>query len=110
MNALALLGIDLGKQVFHLHGQDARGHQVLRKRLNRAQLLPFLAQLPPCIVAMESCGGAHWLARQARSYGHRMRLIAPQHVKPYVIGNKNDYRDAEGICETACRPKPATSR
>jgi len=105
MATVALLGIDLGKHCFHLHGQDVRGRQVLRKKLNRTRLLPFLAQLPACMIVMESCGGAHWLARQISVHGHRVKLIAPQHVRPFVTGNKNDYLDAEAICEAACRPK-----
>ena len=105
MATLALLGIDIGKNFFHLHGQDIKGHQVLRKKLSRNQLLPYVAQLPSCVVAMESCGGAHWLARKIIGLGHRVKLIAPQHVKPYVTGNKSDYIDAEAICETASRPK-----
>ncbi len=64
MNTVTLLGIDIGKNTFHLHGQDARGNQLMRKKLNRSQLLPYLAQLPSCKIAMESCGGSQWLARQ----------------------------------------------
>lgn len=105
MNTLSLLGIDIGKNTFHLHGQDARGNQILRKKLNRSQLLPYLAQLPNCKVAMESCGGSQWLARQIEGLGHRVQLIAAQHVKAYVTGNKNDYIDAEAICEAASRPR-----
>jgi transposase len=105
MNTVTLLGIDIGKNTFHLHGQDARGNQLLRKKLNRSQLLPYLAQLPNCKVAMESCGGSQWLARQIEGLGHRVQLIAAQHVKAYVTGNKNDYIDAEAICEAASRPR-----
>ncbi|RJG13993.1 IS110 family transposase [Pseudomonas cavernicola] len=105
MATVALLGIDIGKHTFHLHGQDRKGHQVLRKKFSRSQLLQHLAQLPACTVAMESCGGSHWLARKITALGHRVKLIAPQHVKPFVTGNKNDYIDAEAICETASRPK-----
>ncbi|OCX92102.1 MAG: transposase [Pseudomonas sp. K35] len=105
MNTVSLLGIDIGKNTFHLHGQDARGNQILRKKLNRSQLLPYLAQLPNCKVAMESCGGSQWLARQIEGLGHRVQLIAAQHVKAYVTGNKNDYIDAEAICDAASRPR-----
>lgn len=70
MNTMTLLGIDIGKHSFHLHGQDAKGHQVLRKKTNRGQLLSTLAQVPSCTVVMESCGGAHWLARQIGALGH----------------------------------------
>lgn len=105
MNTVTLLGIDIGKNTFHLHGQDARGNQLLRKKLNRSQLLPYLAQLPRCKIAMESCGGSQWLARQIEGLGHRVQLIAAQHVKAYVTGNKNDFIDAEAICEAASRPR-----
>ncbi|AZE66871.1 ISPsy7, transposase [Pseudomonas synxantha] len=105
MNSVTLLGIDIGKNSFHLHGQDAQGHQVLRKKLNRRQLLPLLAQMPPCKVAMESCGGSQFLAREITKLGHQVQLIAPQHVKAYVTGNKNDFIDAEAICEAASRPR-----
>ena len=105
MNTVTLLGIDIGKNTFHLHGQDARGHQVLRKKLNRNQLLPYLAQISTCKIAMESCGGSQWLARKIKEQGHQVQLIAPQHVKAYVTGNKNDFIDAEAICEAASRPR-----
>ncbi|MFZ4822537.1 IS110 family transposase [Pseudomonas putida] len=105
MNTGTLLGIDIGKNTFHLHGQDARGNQLMRKKLNRCQLLPYLAQLPSCKIAMESCGGSQWLARQIEGLGHRVQLIAAQHVKAYVTGNKNDFIDAEAICEAASRPR-----
>lgn len=105
MNSVTLLGIDIGKNSFYLHGQDARGHQVLRKKVNRAQLLPLLAQLPLCKIAMESCGGSQFLAREITKLGHQVQLIAPQHVKAYVTGNKNDFIDAEAICEAASRPR-----
>ncbi|MCO8161713.1 IS110 family transposase [Pseudomonas sp. 21LCFQ010] len=102
---VALLGIDIGKRNFHLVGQNASGHQVLRKQFNRTRLLQFVAKLAPCTVAMESCGGSHWLARKIALLGHQVKLIAPQHVKPYVTGNKNDFIDAEAICESASRPR-----
>ena len=105
MSTVTLLGIDIGKNTFHLHGQDARGNQLLRKKLSRSQLLPYLAQLPNCKIAMESCGGSQWLARQIESLGHRVQLIAAQHVKAYITGNKNDFIDAEAICEAASRPR-----
>lgn len=105
MNRLALLGLDIGKNTFHLIGHDARGREVLRKQFNRNRLLQFAAQLEPCTMVMESCGGSHWLARKLTSFGHHVKLIAPQHVKPYVTGNKNDYIDAEAICEAASRPR-----
>jgi transposase len=81
MNIVTLLGIDIGKHSFHLHGQDAKGHQVLRKKTSRSQLLCTLTQLPACTVVMESCGGAHWPARQIGALGHDVKLIAPLYVK-----------------------------
>jgi transposase len=94
MDILDLLGLDIGKSTFHLIGHDAKGNEVLRKKFNRNRLLEFAARLKPCTIAMESCGGSHWLARKLLSFGHQVKLIAPQHVKPYVTGNKNDYIDA----------------
>src|SRR5271163_1906519 len=100
---LAILGIDLARSVFHLHGADARGHTVLRKPLSRSQLPSFLANLPRCIVAMEACGSAHYWGRQIAQLGHTVRLINPQFVKAFVKSNKNDRNDAEAICEAAAR-------
>src|SRR5215813_5558537 len=99
-----VLGIDLAKRVFHLVGMDDAGHVVLKKRLTREALLPFLAQFSPVVIGMEACGGAHYWARQFRAYGHTVKLIAPQFVKPYVKSHKNDPADAEAICEAVTRP------
>jgi transposase len=104
MNEVTLIGIDLGKHVFHLHAQDAKGHEVLRKKLSRAQLLPFFSNFKAVTVVMEACAGSHWLARKLSEMGHVARLISPQYVRPFVKSNKNDYIDAEAICEAACRP------
>ena len=98
------VGIDLAKQVFQVHGVDCQGKAVLRKRLKREQLLKFFAGFPPCLVGMEACGGAHYWARELQKMGHTVKLVAPQFVKPYVKGNKNDANDAEAICEAAGRP------
>lgn len=103
MNPIALVGIDLGKNTFHVHAQDRHGKMVHRKKYGRAQLLQWLVSLPPCTVAMEACGGAHYLARQLRSYGHTPRLVAAQFVRPFVKSNKNDFIDAEAICEATSR-------
>jgi transposase len=97
------VGIDLAKQVFQAHGVDTQGKAVLRKRLKRVDLLKFFAALPPCLVGMEACGGAHHWARELQKLGHTVKLIAPQFVKPYVKGNKNDANDAEAICEAVGR-------
>jgi transposase len=101
---IVTLGIDLAKRSFHLFGVDAHGREVLSKKLSRARLSEFMANLPPCTVAMEACGSAHHWARLFRTFGHAVRLIAPQFVKPFVKSNKNDAADAEAICEAAQRP------
>src|SRR5258706_8488523 len=104
MTTIALVGIDLGKRIFHIHAQDRNGIEVLRRQLNRAQLVRWLAQLPRCTVAFESCCGAHWLAWKLREFGHTPRMIDPRRVRPFVSGNKYDYADAQAICEAARRP------
>src|SRR5215475_13306773 len=101
---LSVVGIDLAKRVFHVAGMDDKGKIVLRKRLTREALLPFIARLPPMIIGMEACGGAHYWARRFRAHEHTVKLIAPQFVKPYVKSNKNDPADAEAICEAMTRP------
>jgi transposase len=101
---LSVLGIDIAKQVFHLVGLDAHGTIVIRKRLYRAQLMAFIAQLAPTLIGMEACGGAHYWARRFREHGHEVKLMAPQFVTPYRKANKNDLRDAEAIAEAVTRP------
>jgi transposase len=101
---ISVLGIDIAKRVFHVVGMDERGQIVLRKRLSRNALMPFIATLPPVLIGMEACGGAHYWARRFREHGHEVKLMAPQFVKPYVKSNKNDMRDAEGIGEAVTRP------
>jgi len=98
------IGVDTSKQIFQLHGVDTAEQPVLRKRLSRKQMLEFFAKLPPTKVGMEACGAAHYWARELGKLGHEVRLMAPQHVKPYVKRNKNDGRDAEGLCEAMSRP------
>lgn len=104
MSSIKVLGIDLGKSSFHVIGRDKSDIPVFRKKFNRIGLIEYLHQLPKCLVAFEACGGAHWLGRQCEALGHRVKLIPPQYVKPYVKGNKNDFIDAEAICEAASRP------
>ena len=99
-----VLGIDLGKNSFHVHGVDAEGRKVVGKKFSRQKLKEYLVNLPRCTVAMEACAGAHYWGRLVQSWGHEVRLIAPQFVKPYVKSNKNDAADAEAICEAAQRP------
>jgi len=96
---ITTVGIDLAKNVFQVHGVDERGKTVLRKQLKRAQVVQFFANLAPCLIGMEACGSAHHWGRKLESLGHRVKLMAPQFVKPYVKGNKHDAADAEAICE-----------
>ncbi len=98
------IGLDIAKNVFQLHGADERGKAVLHKQLKRGQVLAYFANLPPCLVGLEACGGAHYWARELIKLGHDAKLISPQFVKPYVKGNKNDANDAEAICEAVSRP------
>ena len=102
--SVKVLGIDLAKQSFQLHGVDETGQIVLRKKLSRGQLSAFVAQMEPCLIGLEACGGAHHWVRVFKSHGHVVRMIAPQFVKPYVKSNKNDAVDAEAICEAVQRP------
>jgi len=98
------IGFDLAKNIFQVHGVDERGHVVVRKQLRREQVAGFFANLPACLVGMEACGSAHHWARKLQEFGHCVRLISPQFVKPYVKSNKNDAADAEAICEAVARP------
>jgi transposase len=99
------IGLDLAKNIFQVHGANAQGKQVFNKALKRDKLAQFFQLQPSCLVAMEACASAHHWARLIRSMGHEVRLIAPQHVKPYVQGNKHDAADAAAICEAATRPR-----
>jgi transposase len=101
---ITTVGIDLAKFVFQVHGVDQAGKPVVQKRLSRQQVLRYFAQLPPCLVGMEACGGAHYWARKLQAQGHTVKLMAPQFVKPYVKANKTDAADAEAICEAVTRP------
>src|SRR4029453_11137409 len=101
---LHTVAIDLAKKVFHLVGTDTLGKMLWRKRLTRHALMPFIAQLPPVLIGIEACGGAHYWARRFREHGHEVKLMAPQFVKPFVKSNKNDMRDTEAIAEAVTRP------
>ncbi|EJE3221913.1 IS110 family transposase [Salmonella enterica] len=101
---ITTIGIDLAKNVFQVHGVDSQGKTVLKKQLQRSKMLTFFVNLPPCRIGMEACGGSHYWARKLRGFGHEVKLMAPQFVKPYVKTNKNDAADAEAICEAVMRP------
>jgi transposase len=103
--AVKTIGPDIAKHVFQVHGADASGKAVLKKRLRREQVTDFFGSVAPCVVAMEATRGAHYWARVIETFGHEVRLIAPQFVKPYVRGQKNDMQDAAAICEAASRPE-----
>jgi transposase len=98
------IGLDLAKNVFQVHGVDRQEKKVLSRQLRRAQMLGFFRDLPACLIGMEACASAHYWARELMAMGHSVRLIAPQFVKPYVKGNKNDANDAQAICEAVSRP------
>src|SRR5215468_1647302 len=104
MEQATTIGLDIAKHVFQVHGADAAGHVLFRKRITRVKLLGFLAAQAPCVVAMEACAGAHYWAREIGKLGHHVRLIAPAYVKPFIKRQKNDAADAEAICEAAQRP------
>ena len=104
MEQIIRIGMDTSKYIFQVHGVDAAEQPALLKRLARKQMLEFFAKLPPTVIGMEACGTSHHWARELKQLGHEVRLIAPQHVKPYVKRSKNDGRDAEGLCEAMSRP------
>ncbi|MEJ1469971.1 MAG: IS110 family transposase [Candidatus Sedimenticola sp. (ex Thyasira tokunagai)] len=101
---ITTIGLDIAKSVFHLYVVNSVGRYIKKKQLKRKQVLAYMANMEPCLIAMEACGGANYWARELAAQGHQVKLIAPQYVKPYVKGNKNDYNDAEGIAEAAQRP------
>ena len=104
MSEIKTIGLDLAKHVFQVHGVDAAGECVLRKRLRRGQVISFFAQLPRCLVGIEACATAHYWARELQAAGHEVRLMPAQYVKAYVKRNKTDAADAEAICEAVRRP------
>lgn len=101
---ISTIGLDLAKNVFQVHGVDAKGKAVVRKALRRAQMLPFFEKLQPCLVGIEACGTSHYWARELMKLGHEVRLMPPNYVKPYVKRGKTDAADAEAICEAVTRP------
>ena len=103
-NAIAVIGIDIGKNSFHIIGLDERGAIVLRQRWSRGQVEARFANMPPCLIGMEACVGAHHLSRKLQGLGHDARLMPARYVRPYSKGQKNDFRDAEAIAEAVQRP------
>lgn len=101
---ITVLGVDLAKNVFQLHGVDTAGKMSVRKQLTRAKLIEFVMNLPPCLIGMEACASSYYWARKFQQAGHEVKLISPQFVKPYVKSNKTDRNDAEAICEAVTRP------
>ena len=106
MGEVTIIGVDLAKNVFQVHGAAANGSVLFRKKLTRPQFARFMAEQPPCLVAMEACASAHHWAREMARHGHEVRLIAPHYVKPFLKRQKNDAADAEAIVEAALRPHP----
>ena len=102
--AVAVIGIDIGKNSFHIVGHDERGAIVLRQKWSRGQMEARFANLPPCLIGMEACVGAHHLSRKLNGLGHDARLMPAKYVRPYSKGQKNDFRDAEAIAEAVQRP------
>jgi transposase len=101
---MAVIGIDIGKNSFHVIGEDARGAIVLRQKWSRGQVEARLANLPPSLIGMEACVGAHHLSRKLQMLGHDARLMPAKYVRPYSKGQKNDFRDADAIAEAVQRP------
>jgi len=104
MKELYIIGVDLAKRVFQVHGSDSAGHVLFRKKLTRPQFKKFLFEAPSCTIAMEACATAHHWGREAERAGHTVRLVPPNYVKPFVKRHKNDAVDAEAIVEAALRP------
>ena len=104
MNEVSIIGVDLAKSVFQLHGVNPGGDVVLRRQLRRSQMLEFFRYIAPCLVGMEACAGSHYWARELAKFGHDVRLMQPSYVKGYVKRGKTDAADAEAICEAVSRP------
>jgi transposase len=104
MGEVSTIGLDIAKSVFQIHGVDAAGAVVIRKRISRAKLLEFFAALSPCLVGIEACPTAHHWSRRLQAFGHTVRLLPPSYVKGYVKRSKNDANDAAAICEAVTRP------
>src|SRR5262247_4211215 len=104
MQAITTVGLDIAKSVFQVHGVDGEGNVVFRRQLKRGHVLSFFQKLPPCLVGIEACATSHYWSRELQALGHKVRLMPPAYVKPYVKRPKNDAADAEAICEAVVRP------
>jgi transposase len=104
MEAVKVIGFDIAKSVFQVHGADAEGKLIIRRQLKRRYVLPFFKKLPPCLVGIEACALSHSWSRELQGLGHTVRLMPAAYVKPYVKRHKNDAADAEAICEVVTRP------
>src|SRR6266487_5821864 len=104
MGEVSTIGLDIAKSVFQVHGVDAGGAVVIRRRITRAKLLEFFAALPPCLVGIEACPTAHYWSRRLQTLGHTVKLMPPSYVKAYLKRSKNDANDAAAICEAVTRP------
>ena len=104
MEQITVIGLDIAKSVFQVHGVDADGEVVVRRRLRRSQVLVLFAKIAPCRIGIEACATGHYWARELSALGHDVKLMPPAYVKPYVKRQKNDMADAEAICETVTRP------
>jgi len=105
MTKVSTVGIDLAKNIFQLHGADKNGKTVFKRKLKRDAVMPFLANLPECLIGLEACGGSNYWARKISTLGHDVKIMSPQFVKPYVKNDKTDENDAEAICEAVTRPR-----
>ena len=103
MQTVTTIGLDIAKSVFQVHGIDAAGNVIIRRRLKRRHVLAFFQRLPPCVVGIEACATSHHWSRELKALGHAVRLMPPAYVKPYVKRQKNDAADAEAICEAVTR-------
>jgi len=104
MHTTTIVGLDIAKSVFQVHGIDADGNVVVRRQLKRRYVLSFFQKLPPCLVGIEACASSHYWSRELQALGHTVRLMPPAYVRPYVKRHKNDAADAEAICEAVTRP------
>ena len=104
MEQIRVVGLDIAKSVFQVHGVNGEGAVVVRRQLKRSRVVPFFASIEPCLIGIEACATSHFWARELGALGHDVKLMPPAYVKPYVKRQKNDAADAEAICEAVTRP------